>query len=266
MTGRADVFDIAGRVVWVTGSSRGIGHGIAMHLARAGAVVVVHARSEPAATGAELDELGADWSSVVADVRDEEQMERAVATIVDRHGRLDALVANVGAARWGPAADITLDGFRKAFAVNLDGSFACARAARAALEEQRGSVVFVSAAVAGTPTPNFAPYGAAKAAVEHLTGTLAAEWGPAVRVNCVAPGIVLTEGSAAALFDGDDAKVAAAGTTTAVGRVGTPQDVAAAVHYLVSDAAGYVSGHVLAVDGGQVEGPADRVTAAVRGT
>lgn len=265
MAGTSDVFDVRGRVVWVTGSSRGIGAGTARHLARAGATVVVHARSEPTETATALDELGAEWSSVVADVRDEDEVAGAVETILARHGRLDALVANVGGARYGPAADTTLDGLHRAFATNLDGSFACARAARPALDAAGGSVVFVSAAVTDGPTPNFAAYGAAKAALEHLTRSLAAEWGPAVRVNCVAPGIVLTEGSAAALFDGDDAKVARAGATTAVGRVGTPEDIAAAVHYLVSDAAGYVSGHVLTVDGGRVEGPADRVVRAVRG-
>lgn len=202
--------------------------------------------------------------AVAADVRSAEAVESAVSTIVDSLGGLDIVVANVGAAYPGPAKNTAPEQWGKSFAVNLDGAFHVARAAQPHLAARGGSVVFISATAATGPTPMFAAYGAAKAAIEHLTKTLAAEWGPAIRVNCVSPGIVLTEGSAAALFGGDEAKIARAGTTTAVGRVGRPDDIAWAAHYLVSPAAGYVSGHVLVVDGGQVEGPADRIARAVR--
>lgn len=260
----AEVFDLTGRVVWVTGSSRGIGRGVAVHLAAHGAAVVLHGRDAErlAPVGAELP---GQWLAVAADVRDPDQVSVAVDRIRGRFGRLDGLVANVGAAFPGPADTVEPSSWDRTFAINLDGAFRVAQAAHPLLEETGGAVVFVSSTAAVPPTPNFAAYGAAKAGVEHITGSLAAEWGPTVRVNCVSPGIVLTEGSARAVFGGDEEKVVRVGATTAVGRVGTPQDVAWACHFLLSPAASYVDGHVLVVDGGRVEGPADRLQRAVRG-
>jgi 3-oxoacyl-[acyl-carrier protein] reductase len=259
-------FDIRGDVIWITGSSRGIGRGIAEYLAAQGARVVVHGRSrERLAEVIETLEGGpSDWMAVTADIREPPEIQRAVAAIGERFGRLDSLVANVGAAYPGPADQLEPDRWRRTFNVNLDGAFYCAQAAHSLLTDPGGSVVFVSATAATSATPNFAAYGAAKAALEHLTGSLAAEWGPGLRVNCVAPGIVLTEGSAEALFGGDQDKIGRAGETTAVGRVGRPVDIAHACHFLVSEAAAYVDGHVLVVDGGPVEGPADRIMRAVR--
>lgn len=261
MTSAETVFDLRDRVIWVTGSTRGIGRVIAGHLTNCGASVVIHGRDKEraAAVSADLERSFA----VAGDARDAEQVERIVHAISDRFGRLDALVANVGAAYHGAAETVDANQWRKAMAVNLDATFLTASAAHPLVADARGSMVFISATAATSPTPNFAAYGAGKAAVEHLTKTLAAEWGPHVRVNCVSPGIVLTEGSAQALFGGDERKIDRAGTTTAVGRVGRPEDIAWAVHFLISQAASYISGHVLVVDGGLTEGPADRVMRAV---
>jgi NAD(P)-dependent dehydrogenase (short-subunit alcohol dehydrogenase family) len=249
-------FDLTGRVVWVTGSSRGIGRGVAEHLAREGAQVVVHARSAEALGGVAAA-TGA--FPVVADVRDEEALAAAVETIHVRFGRLDGVVANVGGAAMGTAADVDIERFRRQLDLNLTGAFATARAAHPLLREARGSAVLLSATAAASATPLFAAYGAAKAGVEHLTRSLAAEWGPEVRVNCVSPGLILTEGSLHAVFRGSEELAAKAGRTVAVGRVGTPEDIAYACHYLLSDAAGFVSGAVLVVDGGTTEGPAQRI-------
>jgi NAD(P)-dependent dehydrogenase (short-subunit alcohol dehydrogenase family) len=249
-------FDLTGRVVWVTGSSRGIGRGVAEHLAREGAQVVVHARSAEALEGVAAA-TGA--FPVVADVRDEEALAAAVETIHVRFGRLDGVVANVGGAAMGKAADVDIERFRRQLDLNLTGAFATARAAHPLLREARGSAVLLSATAAASATPLFAAYGAAKAGVEHLTRSLAAEWGPEVRVNCVSPGLILTEGSLHAVFRGSEELAAKAGRTAAVGRVGTPEDIAYACHYLLSDAAGFVSGAVLVVDGGATEGPAQRI-------
>jgi NAD(P)-dependent dehydrogenase (short-subunit alcohol dehydrogenase family) len=239
---------------------------MAEYFAALGAIVVVHGRSRERLWGVieELERSGGEWMAVTGDVREPADVEQAVREIHQRFGKLDALIANVGAAYPGPADQLEPDKWSNAFRVNLDSAFYCAQAARPMLAEQRGSVVLLSATAATSATPNFAAYGAAKAAIQHLTGTLAAEWGPHVRVNCVAPGIVLTEGSAKALFGGDDEKIGRAGSTTAVGRVGFPDDIAHACHFLISAAAGYVNGHVLVVDGGPVEGPADRIMRAVR--
>ena len=256
----AEAFSLAGRVIWVTGSSRGIGRGIAEHLAAHGAEVVVHARSEQAladvvaATGA---------FAVTADVRDEEALEAAAAAIRERFGRLDGVVANVGGAAPGELAGLPVERFRRQLDLNLTAAFATVRAAYLLLREARGAAVLVSATATDGATPLFGAYGAAKAGVEHLTGSLAAEWGPEVRVNCVSPGLIRTEGSMTAVFSGSEELAARAGATTAVGRIGEPADIAHACHYLLSEAASYVSGAVLVVDGGPTEGPTQRILRAI---
>ena len=257
----AEVFDLGGRVVWVTGSSRGIGAGIARHLADHGATVVVHGR-KPGSTDAVLADLrGA--TAVVGDVRDPEAVSAAVDVIAARHGRLDGVVANVGGAAPGRLDDTDPARFSRQLDLNLVSAFSTLRAAHPLLETAGGAAVLVSATAAGSATPDFAAYGAAKAGVEHLARTMAAEWGPRVRVNAVCPGLIRTEGSLAAVFAGSEELVARAGRTTAVGRIGEPEDVAWACHFLLSPAAAFVSGATLVVDGGQVDGPTQRILRAI---
>lgn len=261
----AELFDLTGKVVWVTGSSRGIGAGIVEHLVRHGASVVVHGRS-PGSTDqveAAVAGLGGTALAVHVDVRDEEAVERAVATIADRFGRLDGVVANVGGAAYGAAADTQGMRFARQLDLNLVASYNTVRAAHRLLVETTGAAVLVSATAAANPTPMFAAYGAAKAGVEHLVGSLAAEWGPTVRINAVSPGLIRTEGSMAAVFRGSDELAARAGATTAVGRIGEPADIAWACHYLLSPAASFVSGTTLVVDGGPTEGPTQRILRAI---
>ena len=257
----ASPFDISGRVIWVTGSSRGIGRGVAEHLARNGASVVVHARSIEALqdVSAALEALGTAALAVTADVRDAEALSSAIATIESHFGRLDGIVANVGGAAFGPAATLAVERFRRQLDLNLGSAFATAQAAYPLLRVAHGAVVLVSATAATNPTPQFAGYGAAKAGTEQLTTSLAAEWGPEVRVNCVSPGLIRTEGSFQAVFGGSEALAAKAGQTTAVGRIGEPNDVAYACHYLLSPAAAFISGATLVVDGGPTEGPTQRI-------
>jgi NAD(P)-dependent dehydrogenase (short-subunit alcohol dehydrogenase family) len=255
-------FDVADRVFWVTGSSRGIGRGVAEHLVRAGASVVVHGRD--AETAEEVaGALGDAALAVAADLRDEAAVAAAVEAIDKRFGRLDGLVANVGGAAFGPMATLELERFRRQLDLNLTGAFASARAAYPMLRDARGAVVLISATAATNPTPQFGAYGAAKAGVEQLAGSLAAEWGPEVRVNCVSPGLVRTEGSLKSVFRGSEELARRAGRTTAVGRVGETSDIAYACQYLLSDAAAFVSGAVLVVDGGPTEGPTQRILRAI---
>ncbi|MBM3679524.1 MAG: SDR family oxidoreductase, partial [Actinobacteria bacterium] len=194
---------------------------------------------------------------------DETALAAAVRTIRERFGRLDGLVANVGGAAMGKAAEVDAERFRRQLDLNTTAAFATARAAYPLLRESGGAIVLVSATATTSATPLFAAYGAAKAATEHLTASLAAEWGPEVRVNCVSPGLIRTEGSMHAVFRGSEELVARAGTTTAVGRIGEPQDIAYACHYLLSSAAAFVSGATLVVDGGPVEGPTQRILRAL---
>lgn len=258
-------FDVSGKVVWVTGSSRGIGRGVAEHLARAGARLVVHARSVDALADvtAAVESLGTEVLGVTGDVRSQDDLDAATAAIVERFGRLDGVVANVGGAAPGPLAEIDLERFRRQLDLNLTSAFATARASYPLLREAEGAAVLVSATATTSATPVFGAYGAAKAGVEHLTRSLAAEWGPEVRVNCVSPGLIRTEGSMKAVFHGREELAAKAGRTTAVGRMGVPSDVAYACQYLLSDAAAYVSGAVLVVDGGPTEGPTQRILRAI---
>ncbi|GIS89682.1 hypothetical protein CM1200mP19_0130 [bacterium] len=175
------------------------------------------------------------------------------------------MVANVGGASFGPAAETDPVQWTKMLELNLSASFYCAQATRRLLvESEIGSVVFVGAVAAFNPTPMFAGYGAAKAGVEHLVGSLASEWGPDIRVNAVSPGLILTEGSLAAVFGGSQDLADRPGkVTTAVGRLGQPSDIGMACQYLLSPASAFVSGTVLKIDGGAVEGPTQRILSAV---
>jgi NAD(P)-dependent dehydrogenase (short-subunit alcohol dehydrogenase family) len=261
----AEVFDLAGKVVWVTGSSRGIGQGIALHLGRHGATVVVHGKRPESTEGvlAELDSMGATGYAVHADVRDEVALQTAVDGIEQRFGRLDGVVANVGGAGFGAAVDTDAARFLRQLELNLVSSYATLRSAHRLLKLSRGAAVLISATAAASATPMFGAYGAAKAGVEHLTGSLAAEWGPEVRVNAVSPGLIRTEGSMTAVFRGSEELAARAGRTTAVGRIGEPQDIAWACHFLLCHASAFISGTTLVVDGGPTDGPTQRILRAL---
>jgi len=258
-------FDISGKVILVTGSSRGIGRGIAEHLGAGGASLAVHARSVEALEDvkATLEGDRVPVLGVTADVRDAGQIAIAIDAISSHFGRLDGVVANVGGAALGEAATLEVDRFRRQLDLNLTSVFATARAAYPVLRQSRGALVLIAATAVSNPTPQFAAYGAAKAATAHLTASLAAEWGPEVRVNCVSPGLIRTEGSFKAVFRGREDLVARAGRTTAVGRIGEPRDIALACQYLLSDAASFVSGAVLVVDGGPTDGPTQRILRAI---
>ena len=202
--------------------------------------------------------------AVAGDVRSEDELAAAVAAISERFGRLDGVVPGVGGAAPGPLAEIDARALPAPARAqpHLGASRPFGPAIRCCAR-RAGAAVLVSATATTSATPLFGAYGAAKAGVEHLTRSLAAEWGPEVRVNCVSPGLVRTEGSMQAVFRGSEELAAKAGRTTAVGRVGTPEDIAYACQYLLSDAASYVSGADLVVDGGPTEGPTQRILRAI---
>jgi NAD(P)-dependent dehydrogenase (short-subunit alcohol dehydrogenase family) len=238
--------DHTGRVVLVTGGTKGIGRGIASAYAEAGATVVVCGRSTPA----DLGDGSSGPAFVACDVRDPDQVTALVDTIVDRFGRLDVAVNNAGGAPWVDSATASPRFNEKVIALNLLAPFTVAQAANRVMQarEEGGAIVNV-ASVSGTrPSPRSAAYGAAKAGLLNLTQTLAVEWAPRVRVNAVVAGLMATE--QVDLHYGDAATQARAAATVPAGRMGTPADVAAACVWLSSPAAAYVSGAALAVHGG----------------
>ena len=265
MTATVGPFSVENRTIWVTGSSRGVGLGVGRHLLEQGARVIFHSRDRERVEDLVSDLGRAPEVTVVScDVRNPEQVKDAVVEIAQIHGKLDGLVANVGGASFGLAAETDPAQWAKMLELNLSASFYCAQATRHLLAESGvGSVVFVGAVAAFNPTPMFAGYGAAKAGVEHLVGSLASEWGPEIRINAVSPGLILTEGSLAAVFGGSKDLADRAGVTTAVGRLGQPFDIGLACQYLLSEASAFVSGTVLKIDGGEVEGPTQRILSAV---
>jgi NAD(P)-dependent dehydrogenase (short-subunit alcohol dehydrogenase family) len=237
---------LAGRRALVTGAGRGIGRGAALALAEAGAAVTLLSRSRDELE-AVAREIGAAAQVQVADVRDEEQVERAVAAAQP----LDILVTAAGLNRPGPAADYATADWDLLMDVNVRGTFLACRAVGRRLIERGapGRIVTVSSQMGTVGYPGRAAYCATKHAVNGLTKALAVEWAPhGIAVNAVAPTFVRTPMTEPMLADPDFAAEVRRRLPT--GEVATVEEVAAAIVYLASDAARSVTGHVLAVDGG----------------
>lgn len=243
----APIENYAGRVVLVTGGTKGIGRGIAEAFLAAGATVVVCARHAPA----QLPQAGGRHAEFVpCDVREAEAVGALVADVATRHGRLDVLVNNAGGSPRVDAATVSPRFHESVLRLNLFAPLHAAQAANAQMQQQAdgGVILMIGSISALRPSPGTAAYGAAKAAVLSLTGSLAIEWAPKVRVVAVSPGLVRTE--QAAEHYGNEAGIAAVAATIPAGRMATPADVAAACLFLASPRASYVSGTNLLLHGG----------------
>ncbi|MGV9722780.1 SDR family oxidoreductase [Nocardia beijingensis] len=239
--------DLSGRVVLVTGGVRGVGAGVSKAFLAAGATVVACAR-RPADAPVEVDGRAIDY--LPCDVRDEDAVRALIDTITERHGRLDHLVNNAGGAPFALAADASKKFHTKIVELNLLAPLLLAQAANAVMQRQDegGSIVNISSVSGHRPSPGTAAYGAAKAGVDSLTGSLAVEWAPKVRVNSLVVGPVDTELSR--LHYGDQDGVDAVGRTIPLGRMARPDDVGRCAVFLASPLASYVSGATLLVHGG----------------
>lgn len=244
--------DLEGRAVIVTGASRGIGKAVAAELLARGADVLITARKpEPLeAAASELSALG-HGGKVVAfagNAADAEARSGAVDRAVSEFGSLDILVNNTGINPvFGSLMEADLDAVRKIFDVNVVAALGYVQQAHRAWMGEHGGAVVNLASVAGIrSTGVIAAYGASKAALIRLTEELAWQLGPKIRVNAVAPGIVKTQFAAALVAAGKDK--ASAGYP--MKRLGTPEDVAGLVGFLVSDAAAWITGETVRVDGG----------------
>ena len=234
-------YDFSERVVVVTGGSRGVGAGIVAAFVEAGAHVVTCGRHEATVEGAAF---------VTADVRKPPDAERLVAKAVERFGRLDVLVNNAGGSPNVMAADTSPRFVEAIVNLNLLAPLWCAVSAHKvmAVQEDGGSIVNVSSVSGMRPSPGTSAYGAAKAGLINLTATLAVEWAPLVRVNCVTGGLLDT-GAGDDFYGGPGGREKIAATVP-LGRMGVPEDVARACLFLASSGASYISGANLVLHGG----------------
>lgn len=237
---------LAGRAVLVTGGTKGLGRGLAEAFLAAGADVMVCARSEadPVVAG------GREAVFTAADLRDPDQAAGTVRAAAERWGRLDVVVNNAGGSPPAPAATASPRFVEKILALNLLAPLWVAQAAYPVMAGQPdgGSIINIGSLSGSRPSPGTAAYGAAKAGLANLTGSLAMEWAPAVRVNLVTVGYLLTE--QAPLHYGDESGVAAVAATVPMRRLVEPADVAAVCLFLASPSARFLTGARIAVDGG----------------
>jgi 3-oxoacyl-[acyl-carrier protein] reductase len=243
------MFDLTGRIALVTGASRGIGRAIALKLAAQGATVVATARGEHANdTAAAIVAAGGRGEAVGVDVTDAAALERLPGEIIARHGRLDIVVSNAGITRDQLLMRMKRDDWDAVIATNLTAAFTLTQAVmRPMLKQRGGRIIAISSVVGQTGNAGQANYAASKAGLIGFAKALAREVASrGITVNVIAPGFVDTD-MTKAVADKAQADWAA---QIPLGRLGTVDDIAAAACFLASDEAAYITGHVLAVNGG----------------
>jgi 3-oxoacyl-[acyl-carrier protein] reductase len=243
------MFDLTGRVALVTGASRGIGKAVALSLAAQGATVVAAARGENAAATADaIVALGGRAEAVGADVTDSAALEALPAAIVAKHGRLDIVVSNAGITRDQLLLRMKRDDWDAVIATNLTAAFTLGQAAiRPMIKQRSGRIIAISSVVGQMGNAGQTNYAASKAGLIGFARALAREVASrGITVNVIAPGFIDTD-MTKAIGEKVQAELAA---QIPLGRLGAPDDVAAAVCFLASEEAAYITGHVLAVNGG----------------
>ena len=243
------MFDLSGKIAIVTGASRGIGRGVAMTLAARGAYVVATARGENAADAvSQIQGAGHRAEGAALEVTDPASIEALISGVLERHGRIDILVNNAGITRDQLMLRMKRDDWDQVIATNLTASFALSQAAiKPMLKQRSGRVINISSVVGQTGNAGQANYAASKAGLIGFSKALARELASRnITVNVVAPGLIDTDMTKAIT---EKAQVDWAAQIP-LGRLGTTADVAAAVCFLASDEASYITGQVLAVNGG----------------
>jgi NAD(P)-dependent dehydrogenase (short-subunit alcohol dehydrogenase family) len=246
-----------GRVAVVTGGGTGIGRAIALELAGLGADIVIASRDpqhlEP--TAADIRALGRRALAIQTDVRVPSQIQAMAEQATAQFGGIDIHINNAGGQYPAPAAELSVEGWRSVIDLNLSGTFYCAQAmARQMMRSNGGAIVNIVANFGLRAAPGLAHSAAARAGVINLTRTLALEWAKHnIRVNAVAPGVIMTEAALAEMLIRPDA-IESIERAVPLKRLGTPEDIAHMVNFLVSDAAAYITGETIAVDGGNWHG------------
>ncbi|GAB3166120.1 SDR family oxidoreductase [Streptomyces incanus] len=240
--------ELSGKVALITGASRGIGLGVAEALVARGDRVCITGRNEDTLKEA-VEKLGADRViGVAGKAHDEDHQAVAVERTMEAFGRVDFLVNNAGTNPvFGPIADLDLNVARKVFETNVISALGFAQRTWHAWQKDNGGAIVNIASLAGVaPSPFIAAYGVSKAALINLTGQLAHEFAPMVRVNAIAPAVVKTK-FAQALYESREEEVVA---SYPLGRLGVPSDIGGAAAFLTSDQSAWVTGQTLVIDGG----------------
>jgi len=245
-------FELTGKTALITGGSRGLGRAMALGFAAAGADVAIASRKADACekAAAEVRELLRAASAHACHVGRWEEIERLVESVYERFGRIDILVNNAGVSPIAPSSVETPEElYDKVFAVNLKGPFRLSALVGTRMAESGGgSIINVSSTGSIRPTPDIAPYAAAKAGLNTITVAMAHEFGPSVRVNCIMAGPFHTDISKA--WSRSEGFTAHAKRTFALGRAGEPDEIVGTAIYLASDASSFTSGTIIRVDGG----------------
>ena len=248
-----DRFKTTDKVAVITGAGRGIGRGVAIALAQAGAdVVLASRRLEPLQEVAGIVESHGRKALIVqTDAKDEAALDSLAAQALNEFGGVDYLVNNAGGSLPGMALTVRNEDLEAAFHFNVTSAFQLSRAFAPSMAKRGGAIVNISSALSHMVDHGFVAYGTAKAAMSHMTRLLAHEWAPHVRVNAIAVGA--TETDALAMVTNNQSFKDKMEALTPMGRLGTTEDIAAAALYLLSPAGGWITGKVLEVDGGTVD-------------
>jgi 2-deoxy-D-gluconate 3-dehydrogenase len=248
----SSLFDLTGKIALVTGASRGLGAGMALALADAGADLAIHASTHaPAVTEAAIKAKGRDVRCFTANLAKREETVRLIPSVLDAFGRIDILVNNAATMQRAPAAKHPDEMWDETIEVNLSSVFVLSRAAGVHMLDRGGGGKIINIASmlsfqGGITVPSYA---AAKGGVAQLTKAMSNEWAPhRINVNAIAPGYMATDNTSA--LQADPVRSRQIGERIPAGRWGKPEDLGGAVVFLSSRASDYVNGHVLVVDGG----------------
>ncbi|MGE8051389.1 SDR family NAD(P)-dependent oxidoreductase [Pseudomonas monteilii] len=250
---KRNIFEIQGQVICIAGASRGLGKGLAQAFAEHGAKVVISSWSSEELSQAEgeLRALGLEVTGIVADVADPESCKFLITKTLEIYGRIDTMICNAGIDKIKPAESYLQAEWDNIIDVNLRGAYFCAKfAGQKMLEAGKGSIIITSSIAGASGIPGLTPYAASKGGIDQLIRTMGVEWAKrGVRVNGVAPGYIQN------FMDGVDASAdnpyqQRAMARTPMGRRGLISEFAGAYIYLASDAASYVTGSIIYVDGG----------------
>lgn len=249
-----NIFKLDGKIAIVTGGAGGIGEALALGLGSHGATVVISSRNQDAIEKVAkkiTDESGNEAIAIASDVTDEKSIQNLIDTVVKKYGRIDILVNAMGMNIKHDAFVYPMEDWDKLFNVNVKGTMIACKAAGKVMREQKSGAIVNLSSVRGIRgyTGGNTGYCATKGAVELITKALALEWAPSgIRVNALGPALVITPGTK---HIAEDPKLAAKyASAIPMGRIGLPEDMVGAVVYLVSDAASFVTGQTIYVDGG----------------